>query len=69
MTEVNSPDTNRLVNSLNSYFQKLRVLNKVINDVLEINKKIRSKEAVINTLKTKTVIDSKGSNDRNYKLK
>ena len=69
MTEVNSPDTNRLVNSLNSYFQKLRVLNKVINDVLEINKKIRSKEAVINTLKTKQVIDSKGSNDRNYKLK
>ena len=69
MTEVNSPDTTRLVNSLNTYYQKVRVLNKAINDVLEVNKKIRSKDAVINQLKTKQVVESKGSNDRSYKLK
>ena len=69
MTEVNSPDTTRLVNSLNTYYQKVRVLNKAINDVLEVNKKIRSKDAVINQLKTKQVVENKGSNDRSYKLK
>ena len=47
------------------------MLNKAIENVLEVNKKIRSKETLVNQLKTKQVVEEKNlfSNDRSYKLK